>query len=60
MYPPHEHAFYLWLIIIGAVCVTTIIGAAIDRYYLNRRLRTVRARHAEVILSEPVAKNHRD
>ncbi len=60
MYPPHEHAFYLWLIIIGAVCVTTIIGAAIDRYFLNRRLRAVRARHAEVILSEPISKNRRD
>lgn len=60
MYPPHEHAFYLWLIIIGAVCVTTIIGAAIDRYYLNRRLRAVRASHAEVILTEPIAKNRRD
>ncbi len=60
MYPPHEHAFYLWLIIIGAVCVTTIIGAAIDRYFLNRRLRAVRARHAEVILSEPMSKNRRD
>ena len=59
MYPPLEHAFYLWLIIIGAVCVTTLIGAAIDRFFLNRRLRAVRARHAEVILSAPqIKKRH--
>ncbi len=60
MYPPHEHAFYLWLIIIGAVCVTTIIGAAIDRYFLNRRLRAVRCCHAKVILSEQMSTNRRD
>lgn len=39
MVPEHEHAFYAWLIVIGAVCVVTLIGAAIDRYYLKRRLR---------------------
>ena len=32
-----ENAFYAWLIIIGAVCVTVLIGAAIDRFYLKRR-----------------------
>ncbi len=39
MEPHAEHAFYAWLIVISAVCVVTLIGAAIDRFYLNRRLR---------------------
>lgn len=40
MIPSHEHAFYAWLIVIGAVCCVTIIGALIDRLYLNRRFKS--------------------
>lgn len=39
MTPDSEHAFYAWLIVIGAVCVVTIIGALIDRFFLNRRMQ---------------------
>lgn len=39
MLPAHEHAFYMWLIIIGCVCIATFIGALIDRFFLYRRLR---------------------
>lgn len=39
MVPSQEHAFYMWLIIIGAVCIATFIGAMIDRFFLYRRLR---------------------
>jgi hypothetical protein len=38
MQPYSEHQIIGWLIIIGAVCLTILIGAAIDRLYLNRRL----------------------
>lgn len=42
MEPHSEHAFYAWLIIIGAVCVAILIGAIIDRFFLNRRLGQLR------------------
>ncbi|MDE6460269.1 MAG: hypothetical protein K2K52_05475 [Paramuribaculum sp.] len=38
MIPQSEHALYGWLIIIGAVCIATIIGALIDRVFLNRKI----------------------
>lgn len=41
MIPDSEHAFYAWLIVISAVCAVTLIGAAIDRFYLKRRLGIV-------------------
>lgn len=42
MVPQSEHAFYAWLIIIGAVCAATFIGALIDRVFLNRRIGQLR------------------
>ena len=39
MQPDHEHAFYAWLIVIAAVCIVTLVGALLDRFYLNRRLQ---------------------
>lgn len=39
MVPSQEHAFYMWLIIIGCVCIAAFIGAMIDRFFLYRRLR---------------------
>lgn len=39
MAPNNEHAFYAWLIVIGAVCIVTVVGAVIDRFFLNRRLQ---------------------
>ncbi len=42
MVPHSEHAFYGWLIIIGAVCIATIIGALIDRVFLNRHIGQLR------------------
>ena len=47
MEPSNEHAFYAWLIIIAAVCIVVLIGAAIDRYFLNRRLKRLTARQAD-------------
>lgn len=34
MEPHIEHTFYTWLIVIGAVCIATFIGAIIDRVRL--------------------------
>ncbi|MDE7450460.1 MAG: hypothetical protein K2M72_09660 [Paramuribaculum sp.] len=42
MYPPHEHAFYIWCIAIAAVGIATLIGAFINRIFLNRKLRRIR------------------
>lgn len=42
MEPGNEHAFYAWLIIIGAVCIAILIGAMVDRFFLNRRLGRLR------------------
>lgn len=42
MEPGNEHAFYAWLIIIGAVCIAIFIGAMVDRFFLNRRLGRLR------------------
>lgn len=40
MYPPHEHAFYAWLIIISAVCIAIIIGAVVDRFIMGRHIHS--------------------
>ncbi|MCC8070554.1 MAG: hypothetical protein LIO90_01980 [Bacteroidales bacterium] len=54
MIPHDEHTFYTWLIIIGAVCIVTFIGAMIDRFYLNRRIRQMRRSYHAV----PVKQQH--
>lgn len=49
MYPPHEHAFYAWLIIIGAVCIVAFMGAMLWRIrfmYANRAVIQDRRRRA--------------
>lgn len=51
MYPPHEHAFYAWLIIIAAVCLAIIIGALIDRFILKRQIRDQLRRHPIAVSS---------
>lgn len=51
MYPPHEHAFYAWLIIIAAVCIAIIIGALIDRFILKRQIRDRLRRHPIAVSS---------
>ncbi len=43
MYPPHEHAFYIWCIAIAAVGLATLLGAFINRIFLTRKLRHLRA-----------------
>lgn len=46
MYPPYEHNFYAWLIIISVVCCAIIIGALLDMFIIKRhfgnRLQTRR------------------
>ena len=42
MVPQSEHTFYGWLISIGAVCIATVVGALIDRVFLNRRIGHVK------------------
>lgn len=58
MEPHSEHTFYAWLIIIGAVCVITIIGALIDRFFLNRRIAALERQRAQVHPSHPAIHGH--
>ncbi len=44
MLPVYDHSLFAWLLIIGAVCLTIAIGAAIDRYFINRRIKVVARR----------------
>lgn len=39
-----EHAIFGWLIIIGAVCMTIILGAVLDRFMHNHRSKSVKLR----------------
>ena len=41
MYPPHEHALYAWLIIIGCVCLAVILGALLWRIRFMHTNRAV-------------------
>lgn len=41
MYPPYEHTFYAWLIIIAAVCIVAFTGAVLSRIRFMHANRAV-------------------
>lgn len=42
MIPQNEHTFLAWFIIIGAVCIATLLGALINRVIINRSMGQLR------------------
>ena len=53
MQPTDEHTFYMWLLIVGAVCVAVLIGVTVDRFLLNRRIKRMEAFSHKLETSTP-------
>lgn len=47
MIPQTFHTLLNWIMVIGAVCIVALIGALVDKLYLNRRVQYIRLRRVE-------------